>query len=282
MNIQDYLDTFTIIACTVIAGAFVIAWIYIATSNSTKLRKRRKWLEQLPSVIATLGVLGTFLGITKGLLSFDTNDLDTSIPLLLDGLKTAFFTSLLGMFGSLILNRVVSHKLDKEMKGSEAENAAQLIVDRLNTSIMRHCAEMRELTKHIVDTLNTNHNALPTILNDSNKGLVEALSENENMMAIRVDVQQLKDDIEEIKGHIEELKGQNGEVIDILKSIESASSSSAEELPRLRAVAVTATASIATIDNNVEELHTSLSSIDDKTSEINANLETIKTKKEGF
>ncbi|WP_304154710.1 hypothetical protein [Megamonas hypermegale] len=50
---------------------------------------------------ASLGVLGTFFGITCGLFSFDTSGLETSVPALLDGMKSAFLTSILGMIGSL-------------------------------------------------------------------------------------------------------------------------------------------------------------------------------------
>ena len=106
------LDTFTILACWCILVAFFVAWIYVANTKIDDLPKKRKWIEQLPSIISTLGVLGTFLGITRGLIAFDPEHIDTSIPTLLGGLKTAFFTSLAGMFGSLILNRIVSHKFD--------------------------------------------------------------------------------------------------------------------------------------------------------------------------
>ena len=102
------LDGFTKISLGVIIAAFIAAWIYIIVLNrKNKLLGKRRWVELLPSIISTLGVLGTFLGITRGLLHFDTENLDKSIPGLLDGLKTAFFTSLAGMVGSLILSRIV-------------------------------------------------------------------------------------------------------------------------------------------------------------------------------
>ena len=122
------LDTFTIICCTIILLAFIAAYAYINSTADNTLPKKRQWIEQLPSFISTLGVLGTFAGITKGLMNFDTGDLDHSIPLLLDGMKTAFFTSLLGMIGSLVLNRKVSHKFDISKQPSDAEVAADTLV----------------------------------------------------------------------------------------------------------------------------------------------------------
>ena len=57
-----------------------IGYIYIIYQEA----KRRR-VEMIPSAISTLGVLGTFLGITFGLLLFDSNNLTQSIPELLDG-----------------------------------------------------------------------------------------------------------------------------------------------------------------------------------------------------
>ena len=62
-------------------------------------------------------MLGTFFGITMGLIAFDSGDLDKSIPGLLDGLKTAFFTSLAGMIGSMILSAIIGHKQDEKDGG---------------------------------------------------------------------------------------------------------------------------------------------------------------------
>lgn len=259
------LDTFTIVSCFIIFCAFLGAWLYVANIEKQAFAKHKKWIDQLPSIISTLGVLGTFAGITKGLVTFDTTDLDSSIPLLLDGLKTAFFTSLSGMILSLILSRIVARKFEKEESGSEIEKAARLIVD----------------------ILKSNQNYLPTILNNSNKNLVKQLSEDATIKAIKADVVQLKDDIEEIKGHIEEIKGiagrlseKNDKVEKLLKDINISAGNAADEIPRLRAVAVTATASISAIDNNIEEINGTLTNLGNDASEINENVEAIKSKDE--
>ena len=65
-------------------------------------------------ILSSLGVLGTFWGITVGLNGFDTdtNALNKSIPILLSGLKTAFYTSLVGMLTSLITNFIINKIYD--------------------------------------------------------------------------------------------------------------------------------------------------------------------------
>jgi methyl-accepting chemotaxis protein len=231
----------------------------VANTSNEELPKRRKWIDQLPSIISTLGVLGTFLGITRGLVSFNTATLDLSIPILLDGLKTAFFTSLLGMTGSLILNRIVSAKFDKEQKSSDIEKAARMIIDAMN-------ANQREL---------------PRLFKDNNENLVSTLSKDETVKVIRQDVEQLKDDLEEIKGLSQELRdiakglsGINQEIKKTLANVSTSNSSIAEELPRLKAVAVTATASISALDNNVNDIEAAVSTINTNVADMTERLET--------
>ena len=58
------------------------------------------------SVLTTLGILGTFTGIFIGLLDFDVQQINKSVPTLLEGLKIAFGTSILGL-ASALLFRVI-------------------------------------------------------------------------------------------------------------------------------------------------------------------------------
>jgi len=62
--------------------------------------------QDYKSVIVSLGVLGTFVGIFIGLLGFDTTSIKDSVPILLEGLKTAFLTSIIGMFLSIYLSAI--------------------------------------------------------------------------------------------------------------------------------------------------------------------------------
>jgi biopolymer transport protein ExbB/TolQ len=57
----------------------------------------------IKSVILSVGIFGTFWGIFSGLQQFDVNDIDNSLSDLLNGMTTAFYSSLLGM-GATILS----------------------------------------------------------------------------------------------------------------------------------------------------------------------------------
>lgn len=111
-----------------------------------KLIANRRIVEYFPTFVSTLGVLGTFYGITVGLLAFDTTDLDKSIPGLLDGLKTAFFTSLAGMIGSMILSAFISRKQDEKDGGVSDINQAA-------GSICQAVEQMSVLNKTTIEKL---------------------------------------------------------------------------------------------------------------------------------
>ena len=151
MNVES-LNLITYISLIVIIIAFFICIFYVRRQKSIgTLIAKRRWIEQLPSMISTLGVLGTFAGITIGLLYFDTEHLDASIPLLLSGLKTAFFTSLAGMIGSLFLSRQVNAALDEKDGGmSDINMAAGQIckaVDAMNTTTKEAFEELKNQNK---------------------------------------------------------------------------------------------------------------------------------------
>ena len=151
MNVER-LNLITYISLIIIVIAFFFCLFYVSRQRKLgTLIVKRRWIEQLPSMISTLGVLGTFAGITIGLLYFDTEDLDASIPILLSGLKTAFFTSLAGMIGSLFLSRQVNSALDEKDGGmSDIDMAAGQIckaVDAMNTTTKEAFEELRNQNK---------------------------------------------------------------------------------------------------------------------------------------
>jgi len=104
-NLETYLVTLS--PATVLEGFLwlILVVFAIAFYQASKGRHSR-FLEYAPTLMTSLGILGTFVGIVIGLLHFDTNAIDASIPKLLAGLKTAFITSIAGMFAALLFNSV--------------------------------------------------------------------------------------------------------------------------------------------------------------------------------
>lgn len=79
---------------------------YFNDDNVSKAHKLNlRMLDTASGTLVGLGLLGTFLGLTFGIAGFDSSDssnIQQSIQNLLGGMSTAFSTSLLGMFCSLV------------------------------------------------------------------------------------------------------------------------------------------------------------------------------------
>jgi len=73
----------------------------------------RSSLRFIPPILTAIGVLGTFWGMSFGLMgvTINANDVNQSLNsaiTLIDGMKTAFFTSLLGLGSSTILSAILA------------------------------------------------------------------------------------------------------------------------------------------------------------------------------
>ncbi len=179
----------TIVACIIIVAVFLAFMIWTQQQRQNKkLVEKRRLIESLPSVVSTLGVLGTFLGITVGLWDFDTQDLDTSIPLLLDGLKTAFFTSLMGMACSLILSRFVSTSFDENDGGvSDINQASGEIVKAVKEMSEANKETLNELKEQAEQNANaqvTFYNTVGTLLNTLKSG-IDTLNSTTNTLLLQ-------------------------------------------------------------------------------------------------
>jgi len=103
------------------------------------------------SVVVNLGMLGTFVGIVAGLIDFDTGNIDKSIPPLLDGLKTAFITSIEGMIAFIILKFAynIRRTKDDKVKGdTEAEKMIGLL-EKIADNGDKNTALLEEMKKSI-------------------------------------------------------------------------------------------------------------------------------------
>ena len=119
-SLMGFLSLFTVI----LVFALLLGYFKKYTNTQT--------YQYIPSIFTTLGVLGTFLGIYNGLQEFDVNDITTSIPSLLSGLKDAFSTSLIGIILSLLSG--VALQICSDINKEEQENIKSEI-DALNEII---------------------------------------------------------------------------------------------------------------------------------------------------
>jgi hypothetical protein len=125
-----------------IAYGLIIFWALYSIIYINKVPKNEPYnpyfLQSIPNIFTTLGVLGTFLGIVWGLWKFDVNDIDSSIPRLLEGLKTAFFTSILGIGFNLVTGKFIekyTYQAEKEAEKIEINDELQALQE-LNNSLI--------------------------------------------------------------------------------------------------------------------------------------------------
>ena len=99
---------------TITAGTIteLFMWVLLVAFGLSlywkKEGRHNTFTNYAPTLLTSLGILGTFTGIIIGLLDFDTKNIQESIGPLLDGLKTAFITSLVGMLFSIAFKGIVS------------------------------------------------------------------------------------------------------------------------------------------------------------------------------
>ncbi len=83
----------------------------------------------LPTILTTIGILGTFVGITIGLLDFNVDNVQASIPKLLDGLKVAFVTSIFGITAAILIRlKNIYRQRHDASSTSEVDVGARLVL----------------------------------------------------------------------------------------------------------------------------------------------------------
>lgn len=102
-------------------------WVLLALFGlacwCTRKSRAARFTAYAPTMLTTVGILGTFVGIVIGLLDFRPTDIDSSISRLLDGLKTAFITSLAGMFSSILFKGLTTTPILAPRGGASVSEA---------------------------------------------------------------------------------------------------------------------------------------------------------------
>lgn len=145
MLAQLFEHLFQSIDSTLVTNIFIWAVIFVFCAAWWCDHKNihSKFREYAPTLMGALGILGTFIGIIIGLLNFNTESIDTSIPVLLGGLKTAFITSIIGMFFAILFNGLDAFFFANKRRLLE-ENTPELV-----TPEHIH-QELKEQNKHLV------------------------------------------------------------------------------------------------------------------------------------
>ncbi len=167
-------------------GAMLIGGVYVhlAAFNA-------KAAAHGPAIFTTFGIFATFVGIALGLLHFNVNDVQGSVPALLDGLKTAFWASVFGV--GIALTMKVRYAIwgvpakydDGEVYGAtiddlvrQMSNVQQALVGNDDSTLLSQMKLSRQDANDRLDALKRSQEAFMERMADNNsKALIQALEE---------------------------------------------------------------------------------------------------------
>lgn len=248
-----------IIGFTTITALAVYAYKY---TKRTPENRNEEWFDFLPNMFPTIGLLGTFSGIAIGLAKFkadSSEEIKNSIPILIDGLKTAFFVSIIGVVCLLFFTRRVALIRRRENVGkfSEETNAIKeltnvmlefrkdlsdnfVYTDENNNKVtpanfFRNINNQLEqqttaLSSFSLDLANLIENGLEKILNNEEKGVTFELQ------SLKIEIEKLSKNIQApgkgiADGAIDQLQSAMREMVSEFKT--SVSGSAKDEMENL-------------------------------------------------
>ena len=135
---------------------------YFNDDNVSRAHKLNlRMLDTASGTLVGLGLLGTFLGLTVGILGFNSSDssnIQQSIQNLLGGMGTAFSTSLLGMFCSLVytaFDKTMRNKLQRNLYSFTEKLDEQYYIDDNTLQEMNQAALVDKMIKAVQSELNS-------------------------------------------------------------------------------------------------------------------------------
>ena len=168
-----------------VVRVFFFAFVIIVGCALWKRQKSPEsaahWDTVMPGLLTTIGVVGTFVGIFIGLLDFDVENIDESVPALLSGLKLAFFTSILGMFLAVVWRTIVTFWPPIVSTNDEAQ-LFKLLEESRDASVGLREELVAEFQKFAENTIGKNSDAitkaLKEVIEEFNVKLNEQFGEN--------------------------------------------------------------------------------------------------------
>ena len=238
-NFKKFIG-FSLPVSDIIIYLFMIVIVFFKVIKYNKLdnkEKRNFYINLLP----ILGVIGTFLGICLGLANFDSNEIESSVPQLLQGLKTAFWTSFIGTSWAVFLNIRYSSK-DREDNEEDEISLLKLQIEelkKLNNNFYNLVEENKieknslyQLNKEMLENIKANNSRNENLLQLENlkniKDEIILLNQKQdsrdeilnNLKLILEDINSFKESLNLISDKFENLKEISNSQLENLKKIE--------------------------------------------------------------
>lgn len=142
-----------------------------------------------PEILTTLGIFGCFLGVVLALWEMKPDDIVHSMPALIGGIKTAFISSLLGVFCAIILRTVqrfrkVKQPIDKQdIKSNSIDDVVEsllalregLVGNEQGTLLTQLKLLRQEEKDHSEEFIKEFRNFATHMVENNQKAIIEAL-----------------------------------------------------------------------------------------------------------
>lgn len=158
-------------------AATMISAIALLTLYFHTLPRSQAVATQAPSILTTLGIFGTFVGVAIGLYQFDATEIEGSVPTLLEGLRIAFWTSIAGLSGALTIKlRYAWQDMRKPKSRDNDSTVGSLIAaverqtetseQQLNLLIQHTEENNQQLARHQTEMVEANTRALSSAIKE--------------------------------------------------------------------------------------------------------------------
>lgn len=226
-------------------------------------RIRQEFTLYAPALMTALGMLGTFIGIIMGLWEFQTDDINASIVHLLEGIKTAFITSIFGLLGTIVF-KIITTLIPRKSTIETAEEAGALEVIQslhnlkidLQTSLEKNRKTSIEIYKNEIQLSKNNHKEVINLLNNRLEKIAELLSKSVTEIVIEA----LKETIADFNNNLTEQFGSNFKQLNVaVEKLVTWQGNYKQQLEQMTSAFETTTKSITEIDSSATHIQESMS-----------------------
>jgi ABC-type transporter Mla subunit MlaD len=218
----ELLNTQFLTTPNIITGIVLLIISFIGISNLFKPISRFR-VNNIPNYLISLGILGTFAGIFWGLINFDPNDIERSVPSLIDGMKFAFASSVGGMFFALLIKRkYINQNINIEEDSKSSEEDA-LEIERVLKAILEIRAALVGTESSFLQQFQNFRSDLNENMNTIKK-VISGDDDSSMVTQIKLFRQESRDELSQINKSVdkfyEEIAGKGTDVLlEALKSI---------------------------------------------------------------
>ncbi|MCG8620759.1 MAG: hypothetical protein MJE68_02005 [Proteobacteria bacterium] len=249
--------------------------------------------------LTSLGILGTFVGISAGLLEFDIQQINRSLPDLLEGLKIAFFSSIAGLSSALLFRIIrpmlpdtdvaeedVGEKIASEIARLRRENKTNLdailkaLSDDGDSSVAGQIQRLRTDVSDLAKANDKGFKRMSKEFTDFSKHISETLS--------KALLDELTSVIHEFNEKITEQFGENfkqlnaavGELVNWLDTYRKQMDGMREDFEEARQASVAISEAVATLPDNLAKLNVIMGVVQAQTTDLEERLKAFNDLKE--